>query len=132
MSDYGSTFDAPGDLTPSMRLLSSDADKVVGLLQSWGRLLNMQIGALWFDPNAGLTLRDFVADDEDPAVAASQINQALMYDERCARAITDIAVGKDGSWAVSVKGFAKDGRVYDLVFLATADKVSLLTAQQGS
>jgi hypothetical protein len=131
MSDFGSTFDAPGDLTPSMRLLSTDLEKERGLLQSWARRLNMDLGSLWYDPNAGLSMRDFVADDEDPSVAATQINQELLKDERCAKCTTNIDV-VPGGWLVTVKPSVDSGATYSLVFKVTADKSSLLTATPGS
>ena len=132
--DFGSTFETKnGGLTPAMRLLTTDAGKLAGWLASLARRLAATPGALWYDPNYGFGLANLVADDEEPSVAAELINQCFKQDERCASCTTTIVVSANGSeWTITSNPVAQDGAVYELVFLASASKASLLTAKQGS
>lgn len=127
--DFGSDFEAPGELLPDMRLLENEQDKTRAFLASVARGLNMPRGALWFSPNDGLSISEFVADIVDKRVASQQINAECLKDERVARAETAI-VGTAEQWDIKTTVFAKDGSVYQLVFRATADSAALLSAER--
>jgi len=127
--DPGSSFEAPGELLPDMRLMVSLPDKARAFLYDIARSLNMPRGALWYAQDRGTPICEFIADVVDPRVAASQINAECKKDSRCARATTDIVVAAGGAaWSISINVYAKDGTVYELVFLASAEKATLLLA----
>ena len=126
--DLGSDFEAPGQLLPDMRLLTSNNDKALGFLYAQARRLQMPRGSLWFDRNAGLDMREFVNDVQTPANAMLAINGEMFKDERCARCDTQITVNADGSWSVTTNPQAQDGTVFSLVFLVTAANSALLSA----
>jgi hypothetical protein len=124
--DPGSDFETvDGQLLPDMRLMVSTADKARAMLAAIARRLWMPRGGLWFDPDAGLSICEFVADTVDPRIAANQINAECLKDERCARASTDIAIAGD-AWTIATTITAQDGKTYQLVFLATAQSATLL------
>jgi hypothetical protein len=124
--DLGSTFEAPGQLLPGMRLLTSDTDKARGFLYNCARWLNTPRGSVWYAKNRGLDMRQFVCDSENPRIAEQAINGENLKDERCSRSVTAITVGADGSWTVTTNIYAQDGTVFTLVFLVTESSVSVL------
>ena len=131
MSDLGSDFDCPGDLKPDARLLTSPTEQITAWLQALARRLQTPRGALFYDTDYGLDLRSYLSDDEEPAVAAHEINQELLKDERTSRCTTDIAVAAD-SWTITSTPTFVDGATYALTFLVTAGSIDLLTAGPSS
>lgn len=128
MADLGSDFDrSNGGLLPDMRLLESPADQGRAFMQSQAERLLTDRGALWYDLNYGTNIRNYIADDTDPAVAADAINKELLKDERCARCTTLITVSGN-SWNITTSPVAVTGVTYDLTFVVSADKAALLTA----
>lgn len=124
--DPGSDFETvSGQLLPDMRLMVSEVDKARAFLAAIARRLRMPRGGLWFDPDAGLSICEFVADTVDSRIAAQQINAECLKDERCARATTDIVVA-GATWTISTTLTARDGKTYQLVFSATAQSALLL------
>ena len=136
MRDLGSTFDCPdGDMHPRLPLLTSELGKARGWLQSLARRLVADQGSLWYDPNYGFGLRNLVADDEEPDVAAELINQTFKQDERCASCTTTISVTSSATgdiWTITSVVKTDDGKTYQFVFEASADKAALLSATQGT
>lgn len=128
--DLGSDFEAPGELRPDLRLMTSDADKARAFLQGQARALNMPRGTLWYSRNRGLNVSEFVADSIDPRIAQQQITDELLKDERCARCTTTITVSPLGAWTIQSDMTAIDGTKYQLVFIATEDSASLLLSTQ--
>lgn len=115
-----------------MRLLSSDAEKILAWLQNQAERLMTPRGAIFYDLGYGLDVRSYIGDDEDPAVAAHEINQQLLQDERTATATTNISVNADGSWTIKSYPGTADGTVYELSFSVTGDKTTLLSAGPSS
>lgn len=131
-SDFGSTFEiVNGGFTPSMRLLTTDAGKLQGLLNALVSRVKQPAGSLWYDPNYGYGLATLLEDEEDPDVAAQLINQCFKQDERVASSVTTITVAGN-EWNINSIVTAQDGTTYQLVFEASAGQVELLTAKQGS
>lgn len=133
MSDLGSDFDTPdGELKADMRLLETDQEKILAWLQALARRLQQPRGSLWYDLDYGLDIRTYVSDDEEPAVAAHDINQECLKDERTGTCLTDISVQPDGSWLVNTTPSTRDGAAYSLTFLVTESKIELLRTSQNS
>lgn len=124
--DLGSTFEANGALLPSMRLFTSDVDKVRGFLYTCARWLNTKRGSVWYAKNRGLDMREYVCDTENPRIAEQAINGELLKDERCSRCVTSITVNANGSWTVFTNVYTQDGTAYTLVFLVTETSITLL------
>lgn len=129
MSDLGSDFAAPGgDLTTDMRSYDTDAQKLVGFLESLAERLQTPRGALFYDLAYGLDMRSYLSDDEEPAIAGHEIEQQCLQDERCATCNVSIVVAAGGDWQISIAGSTDTGAVYDFTFLVNSSKVTILTS----
>lgn len=128
MASLGSDFARPGgDVTADMAFRSGDEQEQFAYLEALQERLMMPRGALFYDTDAGLDMRTYVADDEEPAVAAHEINQECLKDERTDKCTCDITVS-GSSWTVAVHPFTKDGVAYELTFSVSAAQVDLLTS----
>lgn len=127
MSELGSDFERPnGDITPLMLLRDTPNGMALAFLEALAERLMSPRGAFWYDTDAGLDIRSYIADDEDPAVAISEINRECMKDERCAKCRTDIFVS-GSTWSVNTFPSTDDGQEYQLTFTVSASKIDLLT-----
>jgi hypothetical protein len=128
MADLGSDFDRTGgDFGPTMQLLDSPNGQALAFLQALAERLQAPRGAFWYDTDAGLDMRTYVADDEEPAVAAHEISQECLKDERCATCNVTIDVAGT-VWTVRIQPGTADDVTYDLTFHVSASKIDFLTA----
>lgn len=126
MNDYGSDFSAVDDVDPYLTFLDG-AGQPLALTQALARRFDTPRGGLFYDPSYGLALTQFLLDAMDPQVAEQAVIGEALKDERVARCKCRITVQTDGGWKIQINPQDESGKVYELVFLASTDKVSLLS-----
>ncbi len=128
MANYGSDLKGIDDLDAFLTFLEDDDPTV--LAEAQAVRFDTLRGALHYDPTYGFPLSQLVLDNLPKEVAEQLIVSESLKDERVVKCLVKITEQIDGSWKVQINPASDEGDTYELTFLASADKVSLLTAVQ--
>jgi hypothetical protein len=125
MTEYGSDFSVVEDFGATMSVVTGP----IVVAQAVARRLQTPRGGLWYDPNYGTDMRQFVNGHATAFQIATAIESEALKDERVERASAEVAITQDRVVAVVTLQLA-DGP-FTLTVTASELTVEMTDFRQG-
>lgn len=131
---FGSDFAGVDDLDANWSFLENSPTtpnvESLALAQAIARRLTTPRGGLFYDPNYGTDLRDFIGSSITVPTAISLIETECLKDERVETAKATITVLGE-TWTIKIECKANSGATFELTLSVDKVTVALLSQAQG-